>query len=179
MLKINNCLLVLIDIQTKLWNAMSDKEALSANTQKLLKALKVLEVPLIATEQNPRGLGPTLPELGTLLGTVRPLPKSCFSCLEDAGFKQALQEANRRQILICGIETHICVYQTALDLLSAGYEVQVVADCVSSREASNRDIALSRMQAEGAKLTTSEMAIYELLKTAESPKFREILQIIK
>ena len=81
--------------------------------------------------------------------------------------------------MVCGIETHICVYQTALDLLSAGYEVQVVADCVSSRETRNREIALSRMQAEGAKLTSSEMVLYELLKTAESPKFKEILQIIK
>jgi nicotinamidase-related amidase len=179
MLKLDNCLLVLVDIQTKLWNVMLDKEALSANTQKLLKGLKVLGVPVIVTEQNPRGLGPTLPEISSLLGEVRPLPKLCFSCREDAGFRQALREANRRQVLVCGIETHICVYQTVLDLLSADYEVQVVADCVSSREMRNRDIALSRMQAEGAKLTSSEMALYELLKTAENPKFKEILQVIK
>jgi nicotinamidase-related amidase len=179
MLKTDNCLLILIDIQTKLWNVMSDKESLSANTQKLLKGLKVLGVPVILTEQNPRGLGPTLPELGSLLDGVSALPKLCFSCREDAGFKQALVEANRRQVLLCGIESHICVYQTALDLLGAGFEVQVVADCVSSRDIRNRDIALSRMQAEGAKLTSSEMAIYELLKTAENPKFKEILQVIK
>jgi nicotinamidase-related amidase len=179
MLELENSLFILIDIQAKLWPAMAEKEALAENCQKFLKGLKVLGVPVILTEQNPRGLGPTLPELTSLLPDVRPLAKFCFNCREDAGFKRALEQAGRRQVLVGGIETHICVYQTALDLLGAGYETQIVADCVSSRVNRNRDIALSRMQAEGAKLTTAEMVLYELMKTAESPKFKEMLPIIK
>jgi nicotinamidase-related amidase len=179
MLKTENSLLILIDIQTKLWNVMSEKENLAENMQKLLKGLKVLGVPVILTEQNPRGLGPTLTELKALIPDTRTIAKMCFSCREDAGFKKALEETNRRQILLCGIESHICVYQTALDLLSVEFEVHVVADCVSSRANSNKEIALSRMQAEGAKLTSCEMALYELLKSAENPKFKELLQVIK
>jgi nicotinamidase-related amidase len=179
MLKIENSLLILIDIQTKLWNVMSEKENLAENMQKLLKGFKVLGVPMIVTEQNPRGLGPTLTELKALIPDTRTIAKMCFSCREDAAFKKALEETNRRQVLLCGIESHICVYQTALDLLSAEFEVQIVADCVSSRVNNNKEIALSRMQAEGAKLTSYEMALYELLKSAESPKFKELLQVIK
>ena len=179
MLKLDNTVLVMIDIQTRLWNVMSEKEALAENAARLLKGLKLLGVPVILTEQNPRGLGPTLPELSAVLPETRPLPKFCFSCREDAGFRQALVEAKRRQVLLCGIEAHICVYQTALDLLSAGYEIHVLADCVSSRVPRNRDISLMRMQAEGAKLATAEMVLYELLETAENPKFKELLQVIK
>jgi nicotinamidase-related amidase len=179
MLKPENTALVIIDIQSKLWNVMSEKEALLDNAGKLVKGMQVLGVPIILTEQNPQGLGPTQPELMKLMPEVRPLPKFCFSCYQDQGFRQALRGLQRKQVLIAGIEAHICVYQTTLELLDAGYEVQVVADVVSSRVLRNRDIALSRVQSEGAKLTITEMAIYELLQTAESPRFKELLKVIK
>jgi nicotinamidase-related amidase len=179
MLNLDNTALVMIDIQGKLWNVMHEKEALLENAQKLVKGMQVLGVPIILTEQNPKGLGPTVPELTQLMPEVKPLSKFEFSCCQNESFKQALGGLKRRQILICGIETHICVYQTTLELLGLGYEVQVVADVVSSRVMRNRDTALTRVQTEGAKLTVAEMAIYELMQTAESPKFKEMLKVIK
>ncbi len=179
MLSINNTALTIIDIQTKLWNVMFEKEALLNSAQKLIKGIQVLGLPIVLTEQNPRGLGPTAPELAQLLTAVPALPKMCFSCGDDAAFRVALETLKRRQILVCGIEAHICVYQTALELLAAGYEVYVVADVVSSRSAQNRDVALSRLQSEGVKLTTTEMALFELLRTAENPNFKEISRIIR
>jgi nicotinamidase-related amidase len=178
-LNLENSVLLVIDIQTKLLNVMSEKEALLENAQKLIKGVQLLGVPIVITEQNPRGLGPTQQELIQLLPNVSPLPKFCFSCSQDKGFSDALSKLNRRQILVCGIESHICVYQTAMDLLKQGNEVQIVTDVVSSRSASNKQIAISRLQAEGAKLTSTEMLLFELLKTAESPNFKEISRIIK
>jgi nicotinamidase-related amidase len=179
LLSIDSTVLVLIDVQGKLWNVMYEKEALLDNLQKLVKGIRLLGVPTILTEQNPRGLGPTVPELAQLLPDVQPLPKFCFSCWQDSGFHAALAALKRKQVLVCGIEAHICVYQTALELLKNGCEVQVLADGVSSRTAKNRDTALARLQSEGAKLTTVEMALFELLRTAESPLFKELSRIIK
>jgi nicotinamidase-related amidase len=179
MLTIESTVLVMIDIQGKLWNVMSEKEALQDNAQKLIKGLNLLGVPVIATEQNPRGLGPTLPELTQLLPACNPLPKMCFSCCQDAGFNKALAGLVRQQVLVCGIEAHICVYQTALDLLKQGFEVQIVTDVVSSRSAANKQVAVQRLQAEGAKLTSIEMALFELLHSAENTNFKELSRIIK
>ncbi len=171
--------LLMIDIQGKLWNVMHDKSTLLENAQKLVKAMRILSVPIILTEQNPHGLGPTLPELIHYMPEVKALPKFCFSCFQDSGFEQEISRLNRKQVLICGIETHVCVHQTALDLLSRGYEVQIIADAVSSRVHSNKEAALARLQSEGAKLTVTEMAIFELLGAADSPLFKEILKVIK
>jgi nicotinamidase-related amidase len=179
MLRLENAVLVMIDIQSKLWNVMSEKEILLENARRLVKGIQVLGIPIILTEQNPGGLGPTVPELMQLMPEIKPLTKLSFSCWREQGFQQALRSSGRKQILICGIESHICVYQTTLELLKTGYEVQVVADVVSSRVVRNRDIALSRMQSEGAKLTVTEMAFYELLQTAESPRFKEMLKVVK
>jgi nicotinamidase-related amidase len=179
MLNRDNTALVMIDIQSKLWNVMHEKEVLLENAQKLVKGMQILGIPIILTEQNPKGLGPTVPELAQSMPEVKPLSKMEFSCCRNREFQQTLDKLMRRQILICGIESHICVYQTALALLGLSYEVQVVADVVSSRAVRNRDIALSRLQSEGAKLTVSEMALYELLGTAESPQFKEMLRVIK
>jgi nicotinamidase-related amidase len=179
MLSLENTVLILIDIQGKLWNVMYEKEALLENTQKLIKGIQTLGVPIILTEQNPSGLGPTLPDLAQLMPAVKPLTKFCFSCYQNQEFHDSLTSLKRKKALVCGIEAHICIYQTTLELLNNGYEVQVVADAVSSRTLRNRDIALNRMQAEGAKLTTTEMVLFEILKTAESAKFKEISKIIR
>lgn len=169
----------MIDIQEKLWNVMHEKEALLENALKLVKGMQVMGVPIIWTEQNPKGLGATVPSLMQLVPGFQALPKFSFSCCQDKGFQQSINALKRKQILICGIEAHICVYQTSMELLSSGYEVHVVADVVGSRVVRNRDIALNRLQSEGAKLTVSEMVMYELLQTAESPAFKEILKVIK
>jgi nicotinamidase-related amidase len=179
MLKIENCVLLIVDIQGKLWNVMNEKEALLENTLKLIKGFQVLGVPFILTEQNPKGLGPTLPEITQLIPETTAIPKFAFSCCKEIEFMDALKKLNRTQILICGIETHICLYQTSMELLQKGYEVHVVADAVSSRLVRNRDIALGRMQSEGVKLTVVEMAQYELLESATSPKFKDMLRLVK
>lgn len=179
MLTLDNTTLIVIDVQNKLARAMHEKNMLHENLQKLIKGMQVLGIPIVLTEQNPEGLGPTIPEIANLLSNVQPIPKLCFSCCDDKRFVQKLQALNRKQVLIAGIETHVCVYQTAIALLSLGYEVQIVADAVSSRTAGNKEIGLEKMRGEGAKLTTTETALFELLKVAEGAKFREILKIVK
>ena len=179
MLEVGSCALVVIDIQGKLSQLMYRKEALFENAQKLIKGAQILEVPIIVTEQYPKGLGPTIPEIAALFPNFKPLPKVAFSCCGDEGFQQELLAVNRRQILICGIETHVCVYQTTVDLLASGYEVEVVADVVSSRTAENREIGLQRIRDEGAGITSVEMALFELMKAAEGPKFKEVSKIVK
>jgi nicotinamidase-related amidase len=179
MLVQENTVLVIVDIQGKLWNIMHEKELLLENARRLVTGAGILGIPIILTEQNPKGLGPTLPELTQLMPEVKPIPKFSFSCCQNEGFYRVLNDLNRKQVLICGIESHICVYQTTLELLKSGYEVQVIADVVSSRVVRNREIALARMQSEGAKLTVVEMLLYELLRTAESPQFKEMLKVVK
>ena len=180
MLTLDNTALVVIDVQGKLAQLMDQKEALFGNLQKLIKGTQVLELPIIWNEQLPEKLGPTTPEIAELLAhSTQPIRKSSFSCCGNPPFMMALQATNRKQVLLAGIETHVCVYQTCLDLLDLGYEVQVVADAVSSRTAENRQIGLSRMQAAGASLTSTETALFELLRVAEGAKFKEITKIVK
>jgi nicotinamidase-related amidase len=171
--------LVIIDIQEKLFRVIHEKEALSENTVKLVKGIRSLDIPVILTEQNPAGLGPTLPEISSMLPDIEPVSKFNFSCCKEEAFLQKLEELQRNQIILCGIETHICVYQTALDLVDMGYEVQVATDCVSSRIPANRETALSRMELEGIMPTTTEMILFEILGTAKHDKFKEISAIIK
>ncbi|UCD09711.1 MAG: hydrolase [Dehalococcoidales bacterium] len=171
--------LIIIDIQEKLFRIMHEKDDLSANTLKLVKGIRVLEIPIIVTEQNPAGLGPTIPELSSLLLDIKPITKFDFSCCNEEIFLRKLDELKRNQVILCGIETHICVYQTAIDLSDMGYEVQVVTDCVSSRTPANRDTALTRMELEGVMPTSTEMVLFEILGTAKHDKFKEISAIIK
>jgi nicotinamidase-related amidase len=179
MLTVENTVLVIIDVQEKLAPAMHEKEKLFDNLQKLAKGVKILEIPIILTEQNPKGLGPTIPEIARLLPDILPITKMDFSCCNNKLFRQELGKLNRKQVLIAGIEMHVCVYQTAVDLLALGYEVQVVADACASRTAENKKIGLKRTISEGAKLTSTEMALFELLKVAEGTKFKKILHIVK
>jgi nicotinamidase-related amidase len=178
-LKIENTVLIVIDAQTRLINAMFEKEPLMACLARLVQGVQVLGLPIIATEQNPKGLGPTLPEISSLVPGFQPVVKVSWSCCQENNFQRALAALGRRQVLVTGVEAHVCVYQTAMDLLGLGYEVQMVADCVGSRTARNRDIALSRTVSEGAKLTSTEMALFELLPDSQDPRFKEILKIVK
>lgn len=171
--------LVLIDFQERLFPAMHDKENLLRNVLKLIQGAKVFEIPIIITEQYPKGLGPTIPEIKELLPGVAPVEKVCFSCTDEAAFNQALEKLNRNQVVIAGIEAHICAYQTAMALARAGYDVQPVADAVASREPDNRAAALHKMSAAGLPATTVEMALFEMLKIARGDKFKAISAIVK
>lgn len=180
MLTIDTTTLLVIDVQGKLAQLMHQKETLFANLEKIIKGARVLDLPIIWTEQVPDKLGPTSPELAELLArSAQPISKASFSCCGDRSFESALAQIGRRQILVTGIETHICVYQTAADLLAQGHEVQVVADAVSSRTAENRQIGLDRMHSAGAVMTSTEMALFELLRVAGGDKFRQISKIVK
>jgi nicotinamidase-related amidase len=171
--------LIIIDIQERLFPVMHEKEKLLRNVIKLIKGSQVLEIPILLTEQYPKGLGPTLPEIKELLPDVKPVEKVSFNCCDEAVFCQALEALKRKQVLIAGIEAHICVYQAATALSRAGYEVQVVADGVASRENENKLVALFKMGAAGISPTTVEMALFELLKVATGDKFKQISNIVK
>jgi nicotinamidase-related amidase len=179
MLNVENTVLVVIDVQGNLAQLMHEKDLLFENVQKIIKGAQILAIPMVVTEQNPRGLGPTVPEIAYLLADIEPIDKMSFSCCGSARFMEELRATSRKQVLIAGIEAHVCVYQTTMELLHLGYEVQIVADAISSRVASNKEIALGKMSAGGAALTSTEMALFELLRTAESGKFKEILRIVK
>jgi nicotinamidase-related amidase len=174
-----NTLLLLIDFQERLFPVMHEKENLLKNVIKLVKGAQVLEIPIILTEQYPKGLGPTLPEIKELIPEVKPIEKVCFSCSDEPSFNSALKSLKRKQVLIAGIEAHICVYQTAMALARAGYEVQVVADCASSRDPENKMTAFTRFSLTGILPTTTEMALFELLKVAQGDKFKQISSIVK
>jgi len=179
MLKMENVALLIVDIQGNLAHSMHGKELLFKNVQKLIKGIQVLGIPILWVEQNPQGLGPTIPEIADILSNIQPISKMSFSSCGNERFVQALKALNRKQVLIAGIEAHVCVYQTAADLVDLGYEVQVVADAVSSRTIENKEIGLQKMRDSGVSLTSVETALFELLKVAEGEQFREILKIVK
>ena len=179
MLKIENTALLLIDIQGKLAQLMHDKDLLFTNLQKLVKGVRVLSLPVLWVEQNPAGLGSTIPEVADLLPDVEPVSKMSFSSCRNDTFLQALKDVNCKQVLVAGIETHICVYQTAADLVAMGVEVQVVTDAVASRTPENKAIGLQKMRDAGARLTSVETALFELLRVAEGERFKEIIRIVK
>lgn len=187
MLDSHNTVLVLIDVQEKLTSVMHERETLIENLVKLVKGAQLLEIPIIWLEQNPDKMGQTIPELCELLDGQTPITKMSFSCCGADGFKEALKASGRKQVLIAGIETHVCVYQTSVELIRAGYAVEVVVDAVSSRRATDKETGLAKIQACGAHsagsgqghITTVETALFELMRTAENPAFRDMLKVVK
>jgi nicotinamidase-related amidase len=171
--------LVIIDIQGNLAQAMFDKENLFANTVKLIRGFKVFNLPVIVTEQTPQKLGQTIPQIAAELEGTKPIAKETFSCWADVHFREKTEALNRRHIVLLGIESHVCVYQTALDLIQNGYNIHLIADAVSSRTKENREIGLAAMKSAGAQLTSTEMVLFELLRSAADPKFKEIYKIVK
>ncbi|MBW2568365.1 MAG: hydrolase [Deltaproteobacteria bacterium] len=179
MLNFKNTVLVIIDVQGKLAQLMHGKSMLFDNLQRIIKGSRVLDIPIVWVEQNPEGLGPTIPEVADLLSDIQPISKYSFSCCGSDTFLQELDGLNRKQVLITGIETHICVYQTAVDLLDLQYEVQVVSDAVASRTAENIQIGLEKIRDAGGALTSTETALFELIKVGKGDKFKEILRLVK
>jgi isochorismate hydrolase len=171
--------LLIIDVQGKLARIVHESEQLSINLEKLIRGCQILELPIIWLEQNPQGLGRTIPEIENLLQHLQPIEKYSFNAFENENFQEAIKDSGRSQWLVCGIETHICVYQTALGLLSHNIEVEIVSDCVSSRSKDHINLALNKLQTKGAGLTNIEMCLYELVKNSKSENFKEILKLIK
>lgn len=179
MLDIQQCCLTVVDVQGKLAQLMHGKEALFKNIQILIQVAKILDIPILWCQQCPDALGPTIPEIAQLLEANEPINKTAFSCCGEEQFNTMLKKLTRNQVLLCGIETHVCIYQTAIDLLRQNFHVQVIADAVSSRALENKQIALNRLEAEGANITCTEMALFELLKTAENPQFKQVARLVK
>jgi len=179
MLNLKDTCLLIVDVQGTLARLVHDKERLFDNLQRLVKGMQALEVPILWVEQNPAGLGPTIPEVAYLLRGIEPIAKMTFSCCRCEAFVQALERLDRRQVVIAGIETHICVYQTAAGLVDMGYTVEVAADAVSSRTPENRAIGLQKMRDAGVCLTSVETALFELLGKAEGDAFKAVLRIVK
>lgn len=178
-LTVAETVVLVVDVQEKLSRAMAGREDLLLKTRQLVEGARVLGVPMIFTEQNPKGLGPTLPEIAALAPDFRPVEKTSFSCCGSPELMQRLRRSGRRDVVVAGIETHVCVYQTVADLLAEGFRVEVVADACSSRTAENKQIGLERCRRAGAAVTSVEILLFELLKAAEGPLFKEILKIVK
>ena len=179
MLTVQDTTLLIVDIQEKLARAMHAREEFIANVQRLVRGARALGLPVVWAEQNPKGLGPTVPEVAELLHGLTPISKFSFSCGASESCMQQLRRIGRTQVLIAGIETHVCVYQTAAELALAGFQVEVVADACSSRTPQNKHVGLDKCRAAGATVTSVETALFELLKVAEGPLFKELLNIVK
>jgi len=179
MLDMTKTALIIIDVQGKLATLMYKREEFFANMVKIAQAAKVLELPIFWNEQLPDKLGPTIPELKDVLTDIEPLPKNSFSCYGNPEFRDKLKATHHKQILLTGMETHVCVYQTAMDLITNGYEVYLVADAVSSRTEENKLIGIQAIKMMGANITSVEMCLFEMLKAAEGDKFKQIIKIVK
>ena len=168
--------LIVVDVQEAFRPAVRKFDKVAANVATLVEGAKALGVPIIVTEQYPRGLGSTVPEVAEHLpeGT-EPIDKVCFSAAEAEGFDLG----GRAQAIVCGIEAHVCVSQTAHDLMSRGVQVHVVRDAVSSRTEENRDLGLRKMEGSGAVITSVEMALFELLGAAGTPEFKTVQALVK
>ena len=171
---------IMVDIQEKLLPAMKNKEELLENTAKLLKGLNVLNIPVIISRQYTKGLGDTVIELKELLNIGVPdFDKITFSCYDDINIKNYIDSQKIKNIILFGIEAHICLQQTALDCMAAGYQVIVVTDCISSRKEADKKIAIRRYEQEEVVLATYESILFELMRQAGTDSFKEISKIIK
>src|SRR5579863_3807051 len=180
-LEAEQCALVVIDIQEKLLPPIFQKEQLVRNSQLLIRAAGILKIPALVSTQYAKGLGPTVPEVSTLLPETESIDKTLFSCFGSDAFCSLLKRlpGQRNTLLLCGMESHICVTQTALGALREGYLVHVASDAVSSRTEWNWKIGLDRMRAAGAIISSTEMMVYELMKSSTSEAFKEMLPYLK
>jgi nicotinamidase-related amidase len=178
MLDKNSTALIFIDIQEKLFRLMHQKEALLRSCKQMIAGAKTMGLPMVWAEQYPQGMGPTLPELADLMDG-QPISKKCFSCWAHPDLRQAIQNTGCQHFLLMGIETHICVAQSACDLIQKGYQVHVLKDCVSSRTLENKNLGIQRVRKEGGTASSVEMSLFEMLGAAEGESFQNILSIIK
>lgn len=177
-----DAVLVVVDVQERLMPVIDGADEVARNVERLIRGAHVLDVPVIVTEQYVKGLGRTIAPVRTALEETSgyvPIEKTTFSAHGSAEFLTELRSSRRTQVLLCGIETHVCVYQTALDLLGGQHQVYLAVDAISSRAAHNKDLAVRRLSFEGAQLTSTEMALFEMLVTSGTDEFRAISKLVK
>jgi len=175
----DNTAFVVIDFQERLMPAMSGKELLEEVTVKLVKGMKVLDIPTVVTQQYTKGIGTTIPSIAEALGEFEHVEKTTFSCMANDEFKSRIEALGKKNIVVCGIEAHICVQQTVLELMEAGYNVYLAADCISSRNEMDMMWSITRMGEAGAVITTYEAILYELLRDSKADGFKAISAIVK
>ena len=171
--------LIVIDVQERLSAVMQKREQLLERCARLIKGFQLLKLPVLATEQYPKGLGRTEAPLAELLRSTEIIEKQKFGCMGVPAFDRAVAALGTKQLVLCGIESHVCVQQTALDLAAADYRVHIAADAVTSRHEEDERTALSRMRDAGITITTSEAVLFELLESSEAPEFKEIAKLVK
>ncbi|KGJ93832.1 isochorismatase family protein [Colwellia psychrerythraea] len=179
MLDRENTGLIVIDLQGKLARLVHDSDTLIANCEKLIKGAQTLGLPIIWLEQNPEKLGPTINSLAVLLEGQQVIAKFSFDAGQEPNFIEAIQASNVDSWLVCGIEAHICIYQTAISLKASGFNVELVGDCISSRTVDNKTLAINKLLNHGVDITGLEMCLYELVKDCRAPEFKDILNLIK
>lgn len=179
LLKAHDSCLLVIDIQSKLNPVMFDEAQAPLGAGKLLHGAKILNVPALLCEQYPKGIGATVENLKDLIPTGGAIEKSTFSCASDQAFLDRFQALDKSQVVVCGIETHVCVLQSALELLEMGKSIFVVKDATASRTQENHQAGLDRIRAEGGRIVTVEMVLFEWLKRSDSQNFKSISQLIK
>ncbi|WP_346855179.1 hydrolase [uncultured Draconibacterium sp.] len=170
---------LIIDMQERLFPVMNEKEALLKSCQTLVEGLGTLSIPLVVSQHYTKGLGETLPEIKELITDFEYIEKKDFSCWDTPEIADKLNELEAKNIIICGIESHVCVLQTAVDLKAAGLNPIVVMDCVSSRSEANKEMAKERFRAEGIMMTSYESILFELTRSAGAPEFRAISKLVK
>lgn len=170
---------VLVDVQDKLLRAISGAERVKRECMRLLEAARVMKLPVLVTEQYPKGLGPTDQDLTEKLPDVPRLPKTTFSCFGAEGFTDIVEKTNRHQAVIFGIESHICVYATAMEFLSRGYTTIVVADACGSRSEENHQLAVENLLAAGVAVLPLETVVYQLMARSGTAEFKAMLPLFK
>lgn len=174
-----NVLVLAIDIQEKLFPYIYENEVLLSNTRKFIEGIQAMELPIIVSEQYRKGLGATLPEIAELFPSFQPYEKIAFSCCDDEKILNILKETDRKTVILFGIETHICVLQTAIDLIAHGFQPVIIADCCSSRKLAEKEFALKRLRREGAIVTTWESMLFELCRYAGTEQFKVISKLVR
>jgi len=175
----NEIVLVIVDIQERLAAVMSDRQRVVDNCLHLIEASKLLNIPVLLNEQYPKGLGPTVTDIREALHTYEPLEKVTFSCCRGGSFLKALEASGRKKVILAGMETHVCVLQTVIDLLRAGYPVHVVKDATCSRTLENFNVGSEFMRDAGAVITCTETILFQLLEKAGTEEFKNISKRIK
>jgi len=178
-IKKDDSLAVIIDMQEKLYPHIFENEKLTANTLKLIKGLKALDIKILVTEQYSKGLGSTIEPIKDVLGKCTNFEKMTFSCCGVSSFNEALENSGKKNIIIAGIESHVCVLQTVLDLLNKNYQPVLNEDCVSSRNLNDKRIAVERMRDEGTIISTCESILFELCEVSGNETFKAISKIVK
>jgi len=180
MLDRKHSILSIVDIQEKLAAVMSDRAVVTEATKKLIVAAKRLDIPMLVTEQYPAGLGLTETELADAMGDAyKPIEKLAFGCGGEPAYLDALADTGKAQVLLCGMETHVCVLQTCMQLLDNDYVVHVAADAVCSRRADDKAAAIATMRQAGAVVTTVEAAVFQWLECAGTPEFKDLIKLFK